>query len=94
MFHWLLFPFHLLGWLIHAVFWVVLLPFTLFFKLLGLAFLAIKIGIWVACVLISLAIANRTGLNPILCALLAAFLGPIGLLIVIGLALLSRPVRI
>jgi hypothetical protein len=98
MFHWLLFPFQLLGALIHAVLWLVMLPFTLLFKLLGLALFAVGLGIklalWSTCVVLSLIIANKAGLNPILCAFLAAFLGPIGLLIVIGLALLRRPVRI
>lgn len=91
MLDWILAPFTLLGTLLEWVVWLILLPFKIVFGILKLAFGVIAFGIhvavWIGCIALSLMIARSRGLNPLLCLLLSALLGPVGLLIVIALAL-------
>jgi hypothetical protein len=88
MLHLLFLPFTLL-------FWLLSLPFRIVFWVLGttigLVALLFHIAIWVACIGLALLIGRSRGLNPLLCLILGA-LGPVGLLIVVALALI-RPAR-
>jgi hypothetical protein len=91
----ILLPFTLLKTVIVTLFGILMIPFHLLFGLLKLTFgvlaFGVQVGLWVACILLSIAIGQSRGLNPVLCGILGA-LGPIGLGVVVVLALL-RPAR-
>jgi len=95
MLHLLSLPFHLLGGILSAILWVLLLPLHLALWLLGLVFgivsFGLQLGLWIGCIALSVLIGRSRGLNPLLCLVLGA-LGPLGLLLVIGLAMM-RPAR-
>ena len=95
MFHLLMLPFHLIGAVLSAVFAIIMLPVHLLLGLLhfavGVLAFGLQLGIWVACIVLSVGIGTRRGLNPLLCLVLG-MLGPVGLLIVVALAML-RPAR-
>jgi hypothetical protein len=80
---------------IKLLFWLLLLPFKLVLGLFGMvvgtiAFL-FQAGLWLACIALAYFIGTSRGLNPLLCIILGMF-GPIGLLIVVIMAL-ARPAR-